>query len=272
MKLAVSNIAWTAEEEPEAAKLLQDLGVRYVEIAPTKVWDDPLAVTDAQIKDYLDFWKRHGITVVAFQSMLFTRPDLKLFESAENRAATQECLEKFIQLAGRMGAGVLVFGSPKNRQRGDMPEAEAAAIAKEFFGALGDTAKQQGVRFCIEPNAPQYNCDFVTTAAAGMSLVREVANPGFGLHLDIACMTLAGDDVPASIKAAKDVMRHFHISSPMLEQVADLPEVPHRAAAEALKAIGYDKFVSIEMKPGEPGTNIGRVAEAVRFAQSVYTA
>ena len=171
-----------------------------------------------------------------------------------------------------MHVGVLVFGSPKNRQRGDMPEAEATGIAQEFFGALGDTAKEQGVRFCIEPNAPQYNCDFVTNAAAGIELVQNVANPGFGLHLDIACMSLAGDDVPASIKAAKDVMQHFHISSPMLEAVADLPDVPHRAAAEALREIGYDKFISIEMKPGELGSNVARVADAVRFAQSVYNA
>ncbi|HSW98833.1 MAG TPA: sugar phosphate isomerase/epimerase family protein [Candidatus Saccharimonadales bacterium] len=271
MKLAVSNIAWTAEEEPQAAKKLQELGVRYVEIAPTKVWDDPLHVPDAQVAEYLDFWKQHGITVVAFQSMLFTRPDLKLFEGDENRAETLAYLQEFIRLAGRMDAGVLVFGSPKNRQRGKMPEAEATKIAREFFGALGDTAKAQGTRFCIEPNAPQYNCDFVTTADAGMSLVRAVHNPGFGLHLDIACMVLAGDDVPASIHAAKDVMQHFHISSPMLEAVADLPDVPHCAAAEALRQTGYDKFVSIEMKPGEPGTNIQRVADAVRFAQSVYT-
>jgi len=270
MKLVISNIAWTANEEPAIAKRPHELGVKYVEIAPTKVWDDPLQASDQQIAEYLDFWKGCGITVVAFQSMLFPRPDLKLFEDAENRAQTLTYLKNFIALAGKMRAGVMVFGSPKNRQRGAMPEAEAGAIAKDFFDALGTEAQKNDVRFCIEPNAPQYACDFVTTAADGLKIVKEVANPGFGLHLDIACMTLAGDDVVQSITDAVGTMQHFHISSPMLEAVEDRADVPHRAAAQALRETGYDKFVSIEMRPGDEGTNLARVETAVRFAQDVY--
>ena len=41
MKLAISNIAWTNEEEADVAAKLRELGVRCVEIAPTKRWDDP---------------------------------------------------------------------------------------------------------------------------------------------------------------------------------------------------------------------------------------
>ena len=36
MKLAIANIAWTNEEEADVAAKLRALGVRYVEIAPTK--------------------------------------------------------------------------------------------------------------------------------------------------------------------------------------------------------------------------------------------
>lgn len=270
MKLAVSNIAWTANEELEVAKTLQELGVKYVEIAPTKIWEDPLQATDEQIQDYLQFWADHGITVVAFQSMLFPRPDLKIFETAENRAETLSYLQRFIELAGRMKAGVLVFGSPKNRQRGEMPEAEAYGIAKNFFNELGDASQKNDTRFCIEPNAPQYNCDFVTNAQEGIRFVDQVANPGFGLHLDIACMTMAGDDVAASIEAAGERIRHFHISSPMLDAVEEREDVPHAVAAASLRKIGYNNFVSIEMRPGDEGTNVDRVRTAVALATKYY--
>jgi D-psicose/D-tagatose/L-ribulose 3-epimerase len=269
MKLAISNIAWTPTEEPAVAAVLQELGVKYVEIAPTKVWDDPLAVTDEQIAEYLDFWKGYGIEVVAFQSMLFPRPDLKIFEAA-TRDETREYLADFTHLAGRMGAGVMVFGSPKNRQRGDMPLEEAEPIAREFFGSIGDVAVTQGVKFCIEPNAPQYACDFVSTAAEGLALVEAVANPGFGLHLDIACMTLAGDDLHASITAAAEQLCHFHISSPMLETVEEREDMDHQTAADALREIGYDKYVSIEMRPAEEGANVERVRTAVALAKKYY--
>jgi sugar phosphate isomerase/epimerase len=269
VKLAVSNIAWTADEEPEVAELLQELGVRYVEIAPTKVWDDPIHATDDQIAKYLDFWKKHDIEVVAFQSMLFSRPDLKIFESTENRSETLVYLKDFIALAGKMRTGVMVFGSPKNRQRGNMPAEEAQRIAKEFFTELGDESQKQGVYFCIEPNAPQYACDFITTAQEGIDLVGAANNPGFGLHLDIACMALAGDDITKSITDAAPLLRHFHMSAPQLGQVEDREDIDYRGASAALKSIGYQGFVSIEMRPGEPGTNRQRVETAVKFLQSL---
>ena len=41
--------------------------------------------------------------------------------------------------------------------------------------------------------APRVGADFVTHAAEALELVRAVAHPGLALHLDTACMMLAGD-------------------------------------------------------------------------------
>lgn len=270
MNLAVSSIAWANEEETEIAEKLQELGVKYVEIAPTKLWEDPTQATVEQAKAYVDWWAQYGITVSAFQSMLFARPDLKLFESDGNRQETIAYMTKFLELAGIMGAKKLVFGSPKNRQRGVMPIEQANEVAAAFFSDLGDVAFKNGVVLCLEPNATQYNCDFITNANEGAELVREVSNPGFGLHLDTACMALAGDDLGVSIRDSKDILEHFHISSPMLEQVEYRDEVDHAAAAQALRDISYDKLISIEMRPGDSGTNVARLEKAVKFTQSVY--
>lgn len=270
MKLAVSNIAWTNEEEVEVAQLLQSLGVKYVEVAPTKKWESPAAANDQEIQAYKDFWKSYGIEIVAFQSMLFNRPDLKVFESSQNTQKTLDYLKSYIELANKMGAKVMVFGSPKNRQKGSLAADQAFVQAKNFFTALGEKANTENVQFCIEPNATDYACDFVTTAHEGIDLVQAVKTPGFGLHLDIACMTLAGDDIAKSIEAAAPILEHFHISSPMLGPVEARDDVKHAEAAAALRKIKYDKFVSIEMRPGDPGTNVKRVETAVRFAQGIY--
>lgn len=269
MKLAISNIAWTNEEEADIAVLLKDLGVKYIELAPTKKWPDPTRASNEEVLEYKQFWNLHGIEIVAFQSMLFSRPDLKIFESDANRDETSKYLADFIGLASKIGAGVMVFGSPKNRQRGELDEQSASVIAERFFGELGAIAQQNDVRFCIEPNAPQYACDFVTNAEQGIKIVDKVGLPGFGLHLDTACMALAGDDFRRSITDAASLLEHFHISSPMLEAVKGRDDVNHSEAASALRDIGYSKFVSIEMRPMADG-NAARVEEAVRFAQSIY--
>lgn len=109
MKLAISNIAWTNEEEADVAAKLQELGVRYIEIAPTKIWSDPTKATIEQINEYIEWWKKYDIEIVAFQSMLFARPDLKMFESSELRDETRQYLADFLRLAGDMGASRLVL-------------------------------------------------------------------------------------------------------------------------------------------------------------------
>lgn len=268
MKIAVSNIGWTNEEEIKAAVLLQELGITSVEIAPTKQWEDLSHVPSTGLGAYIDFWRSYDIQIVAFQSMLFTRPDLKLFESEENRNETLAYLKSSIDLAAAMGVRRMVFGSPKNRQRGSLSLERAEAIAFEFFSALGAYADSRGVIFCIEPNATQYACDFITTADEGAALVRKVASPGFGLHLDMGCMTLAGDEISESILSSADILKHFHISSPMLEAVNDSAGVDHAAASRALKDGGYEGYVSIEMKPAV--NNLDRVEQAVRLAQNRY--
>ena len=48
-----------------------------------------------------------------------------------------------------------------------MSTEEADDVANRFFSELGDVAKQYNTMLCIEPNAPQYNCDYITTADEG---------------------------------------------------------------------------------------------------------
>ncbi|QNO37049.1 sugar phosphate isomerase/epimerase [Protaetiibacter sp. SSC-01] len=270
MRLAISNIAWPAEEEADVAAALQAADVTEVEIAPTKTFTDPLATSETERAEYLGFWADHGIRVSAFQSMLFGRLDLEVFGSPQVREQTARYLEGFIELAGQLGAERMVFGSPKNRR---VPEGmdlqEAHAIAEEFFRGLGRVAVDHGTVFCIEPNPTAYDCNYVVNAQQGIELVARVDHPGFGLHLDAAGMTLAGDDVGASVRAAGGLLRHFHASAPYLGALEDT-EVDHASAASALAAIGYTGAVSIEMRPGDAGEGPARAAAAVELARRYY--
>ena len=85
MKLAISNIGWHPHEEIAVAGIMRDMNVKGVEIAPTKVWDSPLAASDAEVKDYRQFWESRRIQIVAMQSLLFGRSDLTIFDSAQKR-------------------------------------------------------------------------------------------------------------------------------------------------------------------------------------------
>lgn len=268
----MSSIAWLNEEEQSVATALKKAAVRSIELAPTKLWNNPTLATDKQIADVMDYWSSNGQDIVAFQSMLFGREDLHIFESEANRQETLQYMKEFIRLAGKMQVGVLVFGSPKNRQRGALSHAEATVIATDFFRELGRTAEDNNTILCIEPNPVAYACDFITDAAQGIALVDLVNTKGFGLHLDIAGMVLAEDNITESVTAASPLLKHFHISAPQLGQVGRSAnmDIEHELAAKALKRNDYQGYISIEMRPGDSGKNAQRVTDAVMYSKAVY--
>ncbi|MHB1422408.1 MAG: sugar phosphate isomerase/epimerase family protein [Gemmataceae bacterium] len=272
MRLAISNIAWPAGADSEAATLLHKHGVEGVELALTKIWPQPLDATAAEVRAYREHWEKQGIRIAALQALLFGKPHLTLFGADSLRQQTLEYLSAIIERAAWLGAKALVFGSPKNRQRGERSVPEAWTIAVPFFRALGRIAGKHGVCLCIEPNPRDYGCDFVTTVAEGIELVDAVAEEGFGLHLDTGGMTLAGDPPAASITAAAERCRHFHISEPFLAEVGGASQARHHECAEALTARDYRGWVSIEMgEPKEEGSWRAAMERALPFARKTYT-
>ena len=245
MKLAASNIAWPADADDKAGDSLSLHGGSGVELAPMKSWADPLTATQADAEAVRDAWRRRGFDVVAFQALLFGRPDLVLFGDPDARNALADHTIRLCRLAGWVGAKTLVFGSPKNRLRGPRPVAEVWPIAVDFFRRVGDAAAKLGVAVGIEANPAEYGGDFVTHVHEAAALVRDVNSPGFGLHLDAGGMAMTGE----TVSAVGDVRPvHFHISEPQLAPIGSTPGVPHTENAAGLKAIGYDGWYSVEMR------------------------
>src|SRR5438552_1722928 len=109
---------------------------------------------------------------------------LRFLEGLVLTCTMLEYLSKISWLGGQLGAGPLVFGSPKNRIRGDLTFDEALKIAVPFFRSAAGNAQKNGTILCLEPNPPEYGCDFVTNTREALSVVEQVAHPGFRLHLD----------------------------------------------------------------------------------------
>lgn len=270
MKLAVSNIAWPTDQDEAVADILPGLGVGGIEVAPTKVWPHPLLVAPAELDAYRRFWADRGLEIVAAQALLFGRPDLTLFESAAAQARTLDYLTGIIRVCARLGAKALVFGSPKNRRVGHLPPAVAAQLAVGFFDRLASVAEAAGTTVVMEANPPEYGADFVTRAGEAIELVRAVNRPGFRLHLDTGCMTLAHDPIRATFDAGFAHLRHFHVSEPNLDVPGISGRVDHAAFAAELARRGYSGWVSLEMREPTPFTLDGLTRD-VRRVQDWYS-
>ena len=271
MSIAISNIAWESADEERIARALPALGATGIELAPTKRWSSPAEASEEEAATYRRWWEGQGLEVVALQSLLYGRDDLRIFGDAHPRAQTAEYLIRMIHLGARLGATALVFGSPKNRQTGPLSQAEIDRIAIPFFGELGSAAEEAGVRLCIEPNPPQYACDWLTHTAAAVEFLDVVGSQGLGLHLDAAALTLNDEAVGSAFDLAAPWLRHFHASEPFLAPLGPQVQGRHREYAAALARIGYAGYVSIEMRPPQlPGSAQAHVAAALAYVVETY--
>jgi len=264
MKLAVSNIAWSDDEEAAVFALLRQRGVTAIEVAPTRLWPCWTGATTAAARAARARLADEGFEVPSFQAILFGKPDLNLFRDP---VAFGDHLRRVADLAAEFGAHALVLGAPRNRDRGSLSAAAAFAKATDFFRAMGAECAARDTVLCLEPNPPAYGCNFITTSAEGLALVRAVASPGFALHLDAAGMVLADDDPAAAILMSRSALRHFHISEPHLAPIVPAT-IDHARIGRTLRRSGYDGWVAIEMRRTDD--SIAALARAVDQARACY--
>ncbi len=267
MKLSVSNIAWPAELDDTVLPWLASSGIGAIEVAPTRVWPNWEGIDAQSVSRFRRRVEAEGLVISSLQSILFQRPELKLFGSVADRVAMREHLCRCADLAADLGASCLVFGSPKNRSRGTLPEEEAFAIAAGFFAQVGEDYAGRGVRLGFEANPSDYQCDFATESGTASRLVRAVASPGVALHLDTACLHLAAEDTAQAIARNADILCHFHASEPNLGGFS-APVSAHAEAAQALGRTGYGGWVALEMRAGDPP--LPALREAVDFVRRTY--
>jgi sugar phosphate isomerase/epimerase len=267
MKLAVSNIAWPTEMDAAAFEFLAANGIDGIEVAPTRVWPQWQGLHPTSVREFRRVVESNGLRISSLQSILFQKPELKLFGSDQDRQAMEEHLRRCADLAAGLGAGCMVFGAPRNRDRGSLPEARAFAIAVEFFARMGVYCAKRDVYLGFEANPVEYQCNFATDSGTAARLVRAVGSEGFRLHLDTACLHLAGEDAAQAIRGNADILRHFHASEPYLAGFS-APVAAHQQAAAALRSVHYDRWVALEMRAGDP--SLPALEEAVRFIRGIY--
>lgn len=241
MKLAISNIAWEKIDDKKVYSLMQKYWFTWLEIAPTKTFDSFLEISDEEIKEFNYNINKFWIKLVAAQSLLFWKPDLKLFNNSNEDL--KQYLIKIIDFASKAWIKSLIFGSPKNRIYENISKSEAIEIAKKIFQEIWNYAFLKWVHICIEPNPEIYWWNFMCNTKETLEFVKYINNPWIKLHLDLWTIIINNEDINI-ITEAKNHITHFHISEPSLEVIQER-EIHHKLK-NLLK--WYNWYCSIEMK------------------------
>ena len=242
IKLSISNIAWSAEDDAEMYQFLNSNGFKGLEIAPTRIFPEAPYEKLDEAKHFAGLLRTgFGLAIPSMQSIWYGHQE-KIFGSKEDRRILIDYTKKAIDFAEVIGCNNLVFGNPRNRDTEDV--AGNYPIAIEFFKEIGDYALEHNTIVAIEANPVIYNTHFLNTTEQAVEMAYKSGSQGVKVNVDLGTIIYNDEDVEY-LRQIPEYINHVHISEPGLA-IIEQREL-HQQLFYILADINYDRFVSIEM-------------------------
>lgn len=252
MTLSISNIAWERSDDEAVAALLLRTGVNMIDVAPSKYFGDFSTATEQSINAVRTWWHDRGIRIIGMQSLLYGTQGLNVFGDRDVQARLLAHLRHVFRIAEHLGADRLVFGSPRNRDRGELDITQANEVAASFFTLAGDAAEQHGLTLCLEPNPSRYGSNFMTDTISTAMVVEMVAHPRIRMQWDTGATFVNREPIEQLLARYSPLIGHIHLSEPDLLPVGSVHS-DHERMASALKKHSAGYPFTLEMLPPADG-------------------
>jgi sugar phosphate isomerase/epimerase len=236
MKLAVSNLAWDAQDNQEVFKLLNDLDINNVEGVLSKIdsWDN---LTKEKIQYYSDLLKDNNLGINSLQSLFF---NVKC-DDISNVDVILTHFQRLIDYSKILSVNVLVFGTPSLRKK--INEWENYLI--EIFTKLDEMLEGTGIYVLIEPNSKVYGGEFFHNLSEITDFILTNKLKNIKTMIDTHNLLLEGYDPVTEIETHYPLINHIHISEEKLKPLTD--HSFHIKFSNKIKSMGYNKTVTYEL-------------------------
>ena len=203
------------------------------------------------------------------QSLFFGTTGLNIFGDQQSQDLSLLHLSSVCRIASLLGVKTLVFGSPKNRDRGTLSDSEALSVAIPFFQSLGEIAGLHGLRICLEPNPKVYNCNFMTNSEETAKVVRQINSPHIQMQCDIGAVITNGEDLSQVLHDNHDIIGFVHLSEPGLKPLEKNAE-KHSYIATCLKKYIPHIIIAIEILTPQHELDLSAVETSIKIATEFY--
>ena len=260
MKLAISNIAWSNDNDENMYNFLNENKVTGLEIAPTRIFNTKPYEQNEKAKEYSkSLENQYNLNIISMQSIWFGRNE-NIFHSEEERTQLVNYTKQTIDFASAIGCNNIVFGCPRNRNVNNYEDDYPKAI--KFFKSIGEYALDKKVTISIEPNPVIYNTNFLNTTEQAIDFVKEISLDSIKVNYDLG--VIYNNEKLSILKDNIKYINHIHLSEPNLKVIQK--REMHIELINLLKACNYKRYISIEMKNNE---NIEEVKKAVLYAKEL---
>ncbi len=237
MKLAVSNIGFTKEDEPEIYEFLNKLNYTGLEIAPTRIFENNPYEHKSEFKNFCENLKQqYNLQVCSMQSIWYGVTQ-SIFGTKSDINFLIEYTKKAIDFASEGKCKNLVFGCPKNR---NMPVGANISDAEDFFWQISEYAYSKGCFIALEANPEIYGTNFINTTKQAFNFRNTINSKGLSVNVDLGTIINNNESLNEIVKNIENVS-HIHISEPYLKPIEN------RQIHSELKILQYNGYISIEM-------------------------
>ena len=256
MQFGICNEIFKEWQLEDAMNFAAKSGYDSIEIAPFTLAPYVTDIPPARRQQIRDSAARAGIAIsgihwvlVQAEGMYLNHPDDRV------RARTAKYLCDLVDLCADIGGKIIVVGSPKQRNvmPGVTPE-QAWDWATNTFRDSVKYAGERAVTFCFEPLAPS-ETNFINTAAEAIRFTQQLASPHFKIILDVKAMCSESKPIPQIIRESWPHFAYFHANDRNLKGPG-FGDVDFKPIAAALKEVGYDGVVSVEVFKFEEGAEV----------------
>ena len=253
MRFAICNEIFQGWSIDDTLAYAAQAGYDAVEIAPFTLAKSVTDIPAAERQRIRAAAARHGIAVSGIHWVLVQTEGLHLTHpdgAVRERTAGYFC--DLVDFCADLGGRFIVVGSPKQRNVIEgVTFDEAWNWATGIFRDPVKHAEDRGVTICFEPLAP-VETNFINTAADAIRFVRQLDSPAMKIILDVKAMCSEAKPVPQIIRESWPDFAYFHANDRNLKGPG-FGDVDFRPIAGALKEVGYEGYVSVEVFEFEEG-------------------
>jgi D-psicose/D-tagatose/L-ribulose 3-epimerase len=252
-KYAICNELFGDIAFSDSCTLMQRYGYGGVEIAPFTLFDNPGVFKPAQVAEIRRTLEDHDLEFTGLHWLFLKPAGLHITTPDESvRRRSWDHLKRLVDLAGQLGGGVLVLGSPKQRNSMGISREQAAANLEEGLRSLADFTVQRNCNILLESLSPDQT-DVINTMAEAEESIQRIGQPGIQGIFDFHNCSNETASWEQLIEDHFPIIRHVHLN----EVNGSYPGTGSSDFLPAFKKLaqkGYEGWISLEIfhRPDDP--------------------
>lgn len=237
MKYSVSNYIYGKEPLQKTVQRLSKFGYDGIEMQGTPEMYD--------VKKVREFLADHHLGVSSIDAIGLYRLDPSSAQP-EIRAKAVRYLKECVDFATRLEAPLVVVAATRSAKVEPETSAEVEwKLAVESIRSVGEYADKAGVSLAVEP-VNRYRTYLLNNVDQALKFVREVGLDCVGIVLDCFHMNIEEPDPAGAIRKAGRQLIHLHVADSNRQSVGR-GHLDFKAIVRALKEIGYNRYLTMEM-------------------------